>query len=220
MFKRIVLALAALVCLPAVSEAQHVDPYVKAGMNMAAFWGGELGHAMSPGFELGPGFEMKWADRWGAAIELYVSFQQEKFDPNEVENLSSKFVSWDENIRLDKTIKLHSVYFNVPVLIKFFAAPRLSIDLGPELGIAASNRFKMGDKRVKNVGNTIGTFNLSVAAGLTWYPLEHWMVQARYSLGLIKPIDHTSINEYGHTTDIGTLDDRIQALHLSVDYKF
>lgn len=151
--KRLLLAaMLLLASVPATKAGESLGAYLKAGFNMSNYVMGEMPHGMKPGFHFGAGYEYRMAPRWGMAVEMYMSFQGAKFDPKKIDNIYEVMEADEQGVKLDKDITLNAIYFELPVLAKLYVTPRLSIDLGPQLGIAAQNHLKMGDVQVDKVG--------------------------------------------------------------------
>ncbi len=217
------LALAAallLAAVPAMQAGESLGAYLKAGFNMSNYVMGKMPHGMKPGFHFGAGYEYRLAPRWGMAMEMYMSFQGAKFDPKKIDNIDEVMVADEPGVELDRNVTLSAIYFELPVLAKFYVTPRWSIDVGPQLGIAAQNHLKMGDEQVDKVGRSFETWDLSASAGVTWNATPRLMVQARYNLGLIKVMKGIDIDEYRPQARNLNYDDRIQNLQLAVGYRF
>ena len=219
--KRLLLAaMLLLASVPATKAGESLGAYLKAGFNMSNYVMGEMPHGMKPGFHFGAGYEYRMAPRWGMAVEMYMSFQGAKFDPKKIDNIYEVMEADEQGVKLDKDITLNAIYFELPVLAKFYVTPRLSIDLGPQLGIAAQNHLKMGDVQVDKVGRSFEAWDLSASAGLTWCVTSRLLVQARYNLSLIKAMKGVDIDEYMPQAGNRNYDDRIQNIQLSVGYRF
>lgn len=219
--KRLLLAAMLLLATwPAMQAGESLGAYLKAGFNMSNYVMGKMPHGMKPGFHFGAGYEYRIAPRWGMAVEMYMSFQGAKFDPKKIDNIDEVMVAGEEGVKLDKDVTLNAIYFELPVLAKFYLTPRLSIDVGPQLGIAAQNKLQMGDVKVYKERSSFESLDLAASAGLTWCATPRLMVQARYNLGLIKAMKVIDIDEYRPQAGKRNYDDRIQNIQISVGYRF
>ena len=87
-------------------------------------------------------------------------------------------------------IKNRVNYLNIPVLAKLYVLENLSVDLGPQLGLALN-----GKAVAKNNGDThkyknkdLNTVEFSWAIGLS-YNWDRFMFSARYNIGLSNVMD-------------------------------
>lgn len=210
-----------MAALTAVSAwgGESLGAYVKGGFNLSNYVQGQMPHGMKAGGHVGAGYEYRFNRHWGLATELYMSFQGAKFDHEKIDNINLVFETEDGS-RIDRDITLNAIYFELPVLAKFYVVPQLSIDLGPQFGIAAQNNLKMGDVKVLKMGRSFETWNVSVSAGMTWNVTSRLMIQARYNRGLTKVMKSIEVPKYAGMAGNTNFDDRIQNIQLSVGYRF
>ena len=80
-------------------------------------------------------------------------------------------------------------YINVPVMLKFYVCPSLSIDFGPQLGINVYHKCtvkgKDGHKDYKKTYDTDAqSVDFGIGLGLTYNITKDVFVQGRYTMGL------------------------------------
>lgn len=178
MKKFFVLIAVAIVSMSAMAQVQFGG---KVGVDMTNFWGSDVEHGMKPGYQVGLMMEYKFSPRFAVAPEVVFAAQGGK----------SKALAFDINkhgIDLTTTdIKYNTNYVNVPLMLKFYATPNFSIDLGPQVGFNVYSKVtaKGVDKAIdfKDATNTI---DFGVGLGGTYNLTENAFVQARYTMGLTK----------------------------------
>ncbi len=101
----------------------------------------------------------------------------------------------------DVKSKLRVNYLNIPVLLKFYVLEGLSVDAGPQFGIALNSNLKqkVGDSSTKTKVKDVNTFDMSFPIGLS-YTYEGLILSARYNIGLTNMWDKGSsgINTKNH----------------------
>ena len=97
--------------------------------------------------------------------------------------------------------KLRVNYLNIPVLLKFYVLEGLSVDAGPQFGIALNSNLKqkVGDSSTKTKVKDVNTFDMSFPIGLS-YTYEGLILSARYNIGLTNMWDKGSsgVNTKNH----------------------
>ena len=86
-------------------------------------------------------------------------------------------------------------YINIPILLKYYFTPSLSVDLGPQLGICVYDKFTekwKDDGKDKKTKHDLGAnrFDFGVGIGLTYNITKDVFIQGRYTLGLTKIFDN------------------------------
>lgn len=178
MKKVFVLIAAAIVCMSAMAQVQFG---AKIGADMTNFWGPDVEHGMKPGYQVGLLMEYKVSPRFGIAPEVVFAAQGGK----------SKVLAFDINnhgIDLATTdVKYNANYINVPVMLKFYATPNFSIDLGPQVGFNVYNKAKAkGVDKSVDIKDITKPVDFGLGLGGTFNLTENAFVQARYTLGLTK----------------------------------
>lgn len=137
--KKLLLAMSML--LGVMTSAQELKFGVKAGLNIASITGDYTDYAseINPrfGLHLGGFMEYKFTEKLAFQPELLFSMQGNKY--------SVKETYFENNTLalevLTQTNKLH--YINLPLLLKYYATPRLSFELGPQLGYMIGGKAKL-----------------------------------------------------------------------------
>lgn len=85
--------------------------------------------------------------------------------------------------------RLRANYLNIPVMMKFYVMPRLSLDLGPQLGLNLGTKIKMdngkNDTAVQIISNDFyNTCEFSIAAGITYQKKRGPAISVRYNMGV------------------------------------
>lgn len=82
-------------------------------------------------------------------------------------------------------------YLNIPMLARFYVWDGLSVDLGPQLGIAlnARQRYKHDGETVKSKMHDLNSLEVSFDMGLSYEFDRGLVVSARYDLGLSNVFD-------------------------------
>jgi hypothetical protein len=73
-------------------------------------------------------------------------------------------------------------YINLPVLAKYYVAERLSVEIGPQLGVLVSGKERTNDSN-DSVSN-LSTIDFGLNAGLGYEFTSGVFFQGRYNLGL------------------------------------
>ena len=88
---------------------------------------------------------------------------------------------------------------NIPVMLKFYVIPELSIDFGPQLGVNVYSKmtqeWEVLDVKYKDTDDLkdeTKTVDFGLGLGLTYNIAKDVFVQGRYTLGL------TKVFEYGN----------------------
>lgn len=91
----------------------------------------------------------------------------------------------------DVKAKYRVNYLNIPILARFYVWDGLSVDLGPQLGIAlnAKEKYKHGGSTVKDKIHNLNTLEVSFAMGLSYEFNRGLILSARYNLGLSNVFD-------------------------------
>lgn len=189
--------------------AQKAQFGVKGGLNIANqdFSGDGVPSTSSlTGFHLGGFVEFKIADKLSIQPELLYSIQGSKF--NMVYNDGST------NYNTKNTIKLS--YINIPVMLKYYATEKFSLEAGPQIGFLADSELKV---EVVELGRTASQdakdlfestdFGFNLGAGYDF--TKKFSAGIRYNFGL------TNVAK----TDPGS-NDKIKnnVFSISVGYKF
>ena len=165
--KKVFLMLAA--ALVSMSAMAQMSFGVKAGFDMTNFWGSDIKHGMQPNFQIGGLMEYKFNDKFALGPEVVFACQGGKFN----------HTTYNVN------------YINVPVLLKWYVNPDISIDFGPQLGINVYSKYTVnsGSKQTYDVKGSTKAVDLGIGIGGTYKLADHAFLQARYTLGVTDVYD-------------------------------
>ena len=122
--KKLSLTLICLMLADGAAKAQKTFTFgPKIGVDYTHFWGKDLGHDGQFNYQAGLFMEYRFTDKFSIAPEVVFAAQGGKWD------------YFDEYYKRDEKITDHINYINVPVMLKYYVCPAVSIDLGPQLGI-------------------------------------------------------------------------------------
>lgn len=207
--KKIIFSSIAIMLFGFVS-AQDVKYGIKGGLNVSNFSGDTDGVDLKfrLGLNIGVFVEVKLSDKFSIQPEVLYSQQGAKLiiagNFNDGYNITSFKVTDKENL----------AYINVPVMFKYYAIEKFSIEVGPQIGFLVSEKAK-----IKAEGRTIEEsdreyykkvdFGLNFGAEYDF--TENIFVGARYNLGLTN-IGTTAPGDDGKNHN--------RVFSLSVGYRF
>ena len=175
--KKITIALMCMIMATGVAMAQKQFTFgPKIGVDYTHFWGEDVNHDGQLNYQAGLFMEYRFNDKVSIAPEVVFAAQGGK-------------MKWiDGVIGVNTTYNLN--YINVPVMLKFYVAPSLSIDLGPQLGVniykKATDKWTYDGKDLKDTYelNGVKTVDFGVGLGLTYNIAKDVFVQGRYTMGM------------------------------------
>ena len=186
MKKFFVLIAAAIVCMSASAQVQFG---AKVGFDLTHFWGEDAPHGIQPNYQVGLMMEYKFNPHFAIAPEVVFAAQGGK--------ATGDFDDDDDvigNINVKGTF--HTNYINVPLMLKFYATPDFSIDLGPQVGFNVYSKVtasgKVGNIEAKesmDLKDNTKTVDFGVGLGATYNLTNNAFVQARYTMGLTNVFD-------------------------------
>ncbi len=168
MQKKILLAVVLCTCFLANAQTskreEGIKFGIKGGINLSNFNGDVEDNAMRYGLHIGMVSEIIISDKFSFQPELLYSAQGFK---NETPNNFSK-------AKFD--------YVNLPLMIKYYAADKFSVEAGPQVGflVNAKNRDNSGNTSIDD--QNVVDFGINAGVG---YELKNGMFfQGRYNLGI------------------------------------
>ena len=196
MKKVFVLIAAAIVCMSASAQIQFGG---KVGFDLTHFWGEDAPHGIQPNYQVGLMMEYKFSPKFAIAPEVVFAAQGGKATGSvEEEDLPGI----PGTTKIDAKGTFHTNYINVPVMLKFYASPKFSIDFGPQVGfnvyskMTASGKVKSVEaKETIDLKEATKTVDFGLGLGGTYNLTDNAFVQARYTLGLTKVFDAESSHE-------------------------
>ncbi|KQB44240.1 OMP b-brl 2 multi-domain protein [Flavobacterium daejeonense] len=189
--KRVILSAIAVFAF-GFANAQQVNYGVKVGGNLTNLRvdAGDVGTVVfksNVGFQGGAFAEIKVADKFAVQPEALFSYE------------SSEISGADFNLS----------YINVPVMAKYYASEKISLQVGPQIGFLVGAKAKM-DGEKEDIKDDLATTNFGLNFGLGYNFTEKVAVDFRYNVGL------TDIAE--DSFEGGKM--KLSGFSLAVGYKF
>jgi opacity protein-like surface antigen len=176
--KRIILTAAAVFAF-GFANAQDAKFGVKGGLNVANFEGDTgLDMKSKVGFHVGGFVAIKLSDKFTLQPEVLYSTQGAKAD-NIQQDINGTIYTADVDFNLD--------YVNVPLMVKYYAAEKFNIELGPQLGFLTSAKVKAtvdGTSAEEDVKDQFESMEYGVNVGAGYDFTEKLSAGLRYNLGL------------------------------------
>jgi long-subunit fatty acid transport protein len=204
--KKIILS-SLLVLAFGFTYAQKAEFGIKGGLNVAnQNYSGDGAPSPSSiiGFHIGGFVDVKISDKFSIQPELLYSTQGSKF------NLDVPYDGQDYST--ENTFKL--AYINIPVMFKYYAAAKFSLEAGPQIGFLVDSKLKTNvigqsvSQDAKDIFESID-FGLNLGAGYDF--TKKLSVGIRYNLGLTNVMK----TESGDNSEV-----KNSVFSLSVGYKF
>lgn len=178
--KIIAIALACMIMATGAALAQKTFTFgPKVGIDYTNYWGKGAEHGGQLNYQAGLFMEYRFTDRLSVAPEVVFAAQGGKY---EIKKSNEYYKEAD-----------HINYINVPVMLKIYVIPELSIDLGPQVGfnIYSKNTAELKDGGEKEKVTTdlkkfTNSVDFGLGLGLTYNITEEVFVQGRYTMGLTK----------------------------------
>jgi len=165
----------------------------------------ELDKTVKPGFQVGLEFEYQ-AKKWlGIAVGLNYISQGMGWE-NFKSNLDGiKYNSYNNQLDLG--------YINLPIVAKFYVAKGLALKTGLQFGFLTDAHLrtnvrashKEGDVKIDNLTqisenfyDECNKFDLAIPVGLSYEFKHHFVIDARYNIGLLKVNKDEMGNEDKH----------------------
>ena len=180
------------------TNAQETKFGIKAGLNLGTL-SGDFEDAfvnsdmkMRPSFHVGGFAEIKFSEKFALQPEVLYSVEGGKQDvPNESEKLI-----WD------------LAYVNVPIIAKYYATNKLSIEAGPQIGFLTKAEATFDGDTVADFKDDSKSTAISLNLGAGYNFTDNIFASLRYTLGMTNIVDQDDF------------DSKSNVLALSVGYKF
>lgn len=189
--KKIILSAVAIMAF-GFANAQDVKFGVKGGLNVANLSGDVNDNSALVGFHVGGFAEIKVSDKFAVQPELLFSTQGAKFDEG------------------GSDVKFNLSYLNIPVMAKYFAAEKFSLEAGPQIGFLMSAKAK-GDGGSIDIKDEMKSIDFGVNFGAGYDFTENLSAGVRYNLGLA----NIAKTEAGDNTKV-----KNSVFSISLGYKF
>ncbi|MFV8355443.1 porin family protein [Flavobacterium sp. XS1P32] len=177
--KKIILTVAA-VCAFGFANAQEAKFGIKGGLNLASFSGDTDGLDLKSkaGLNVGGFVEVKLSDKLALQPELLFSMQGTNIDKFEFSDGNQTFV-------VDASIKMS--YINVPIMLKYYAAEKFNLEVGPQVGFLLSAKTVAkanGNEAEDDVKDSFESVDFGLNFGLGYDFTKNIAAGVRYNLGL------------------------------------
>ena len=162
----------------------------KVGMDLTNFWGKDITHGMEFNYQAGVFMEYRFNNKLSIAPEVVFAAQGGKID-------ASSF--YDGTSHGSADLFFHFNYINVPIMLKFYASPKFSIDFGPQVGF---NVYHKATFKAKSDGASasytddfegVKSVDFGLGLGATYNITNDVFVQGRYTMGLTKVFEYCDI---------------------------
>ena len=190
--KKIAIALMCMIMATGVAMAQKQFTFgPKIGVDYTHYWGKDVKHGGQLNYQAGVFFEYRFNDKVSIAPEIVFAAQGGKYN--------GEFDGFETDVTE------HVNYINVPVMLKYYVAPSLSIDFGPQIGYNVYSKYtwkySFGETEFKEtVDQKVATkdIDFGVGLGLTYNIAKDVFVQGRYTMGLTKVFKNYSEAKNGN----------------------
>lgn len=179
--KKLTIAFLCMILATGAAMAQKTFTFgPKIGVDYTHFWGKDCQHGGQLNYQAGMFFEYRFNNKFSIAPEVVFAAQGGKKDEIVLISPTDYFDAvYTDNLN----------YINVPVMLKYYVTPALSIDFGPQLGINVYHKGTVkGKGDHKDYKQTYDTDAKSVdfglGLGLTYNISKDVFVQGRYTMGL------------------------------------
>ena len=177
--KKIILAVVAVLAF-GFTNAQKTQFGLKGGLNGAnqSFSGeGSPSSSSIIGFHIGGFVEVKVSDKFSIQPEVLYSTQGSKFDAN----------VYNGGIYYDTKNTFKFAYINIPVMFKYYASEKISLEAGPQIGFLTSSKMEtevLGQSVTQNVKDFIETVDFGLNIGAEYNFTKKVSAGIRYNFGL------------------------------------
>ena len=190
--KKIAIALMCTILATGAAMAQKQFTFgPKIGVDYTNYWGEDVEHGGQLNYQAGLFMEYRFTNKFSIAPEVVFAAQGGKY---EVERLG---------VTLKETDNVN--YINVPVMLKFYVAPALSIDFGPQVGfnVYSKNTSEVkaggeGGKITTDMKDVTKSVDFGLGLGLTYNITSDVFVQGRYTMGLTDVFDYDHSGKNGN----------------------
>ena len=188
--KKIAIALMCTILATGAAMAQKQFTFgPKIGVDYTNYWGEDVEHGGQLNYQAGLFMDYRFTNKFSIAPEVVFAAQGGKF---------TEKVDWGDINLLDADVTHHVNNINVPVMLKFYVVPELSIDFGPQVGFnvyskrtmkAKSDLVSGEGKETKDMKSYTKDVDFGLGLGLTYNIAKDVFVQGRYNMGLTKVFD-------------------------------
>ncbi len=181
--KKIAIAFVCMIMAVGTAMAQKQFTFgPKIGVDYTHYWGKNVEHGGQLNYQAGLFMEYRFTNKFSVAPEVVFAAQGGKYDTKVL------------GVELKETD--HVNYINVPVMLKYYVIPELSIDFGPQVGfnVYSKNTTEVkaggeGGKGTTDMKDVTKSVDFGLGLGLTYNIAKDVFVQGRYTMGLTKVFD-------------------------------
>lgn len=181
--KKIAIALMCTILATGAAMAQKQFTFgPKIGVDYTHYWGEDVEHGGQLNYQAGLFMEYRFTNKFSIAPEVVFAAQGGKY---EITKLGATYKETD-----------HINYINVPVMLKYYVCPEVSIDFGPQVGfnVYSKNTSEVkaggeGGKITTDLKDYTNSVDFGVGLGLTYNIAKDVFVQGRYTMSLTKVYD-------------------------------
>ena len=164
----------------------------KVGIDLTHLWGKDCPHGILFNYQTGAFLEYRFTDKFSIAPEVVFAAQGGK--ANVVEYLDESVIT-----NGSANVLYHFNYINIPMILKFYVIPKLSIDLGPQVGI---NVYSKATVKAKAEGVSasytkefegVKSVDFGLGLGATYNITDKIFVQGRYTMGLTRAVEAVDV---------------------------
>ena len=194
--KKITIALMCMLLTAGAAMAQKKFTFgPKIGVDYTHFWGKDADHGGQLNYQAGLFMEYRFTNKFSIAPEVVFAAQGGKYDTKR--NLLGVPFEVKETDNVN--------YINVPVMLKFYVVPALSIDFGPQVGfnVYSKNTWEAkvadeGGKHTEDMKDVTKSVDFGLGLGLTYNITNDVFVQGRYTMGLTDVFDYDHSGKNGN----------------------
>ena len=195
--KKIAIALMCTILATGAAMAQKQFTWgPKIGVDYTHYWGENVNHGGQLNYQAGLFMEYRFTNKFSIAPEVVFAAQGGKF---------TEKVDWGDINLLDADVTHHVNNINVPVMLKFYVVPELSIDFGPQVGFNVYSKNTSEGKVASESGKittdmkeVTKTVDFGLGLGLTYNITSDVFVQGRYTMGLTDVFDYDHSGKNGN----------------------
>ena len=185
--KKIAIAFVCMIMAVGTAMAQKQFTFgPKIGVDYTHYWGKNVEHGGQLNYQAGLFMEYRFTNKFSVAPEVVFAAQGGKYDAKgDIFGVGVEYKETD-----------HVNYINVPVMLKYYVIPELSIDFGPQVGfnVYSKNTAEIkaggeGGKGTTDMKDVTKSVDFGLGLGLTYNIAKDVFVQGRYTMGLTKVFD-------------------------------
>lgn len=202
--KLMTVLLAMLACMSASAQVKFG---AKVGLDLTNFWGKECGHQMVLNYQAGLIMEYRFSNAFAVAPEVVFAAQGGKYDvlfTDREDYIGPRVLPYGKYFGSNDGLyarhaTFHMNYIDVPIILKYYVIPSLSIDFGPQVGFNVYSKMTLGeaygkdvagkyDKETIDLKDDTKSVDFGLGLGASYNLTDNAFVQARYTLGLTNVI--------------------------------